>query len=268
MLAFQLRITVQRQWVVVGTVAFAVAAVVVTLVGLSSFRQVGLGAVGPAAVALINLALLLPTAQALLLAAHAMSGERESGFWALISARGAGRGTVVVSVWLAVTAATWLGLLVGFGAVAFILAGNVPVGDMTAFAAMVLTTMIVAASAAAVGVLIGAVTANRLQATLVALATWFIFAVGLDLLVIGLGVFLRAGEVGLLAAVAANPLSAGRVAALLLIDERGTVLGPVGTFLMSRLGLSGTLALLAAMVTAWTAGSLLAARQVLSWRDL
>ena len=45
---------------------FALAAGLATLLGLGSYRQLGLGAVGPAAAALVNLAILLPTAQAVL----------------------------------------------------------------------------------------------------------------------------------------------------------------------------------------------------------
>jgi Cu-processing system permease protein len=268
LLAFQVATIARGQWALVGTVVFAAAAVVVTILGLDSFRQVGLGAVGPAAVSLVNLALLLPTAQAVLLGAQAITAERETGFLATIAARGAGRGTIVLCVWLAVTAATWLALLTGFGGAALILAGNVPIDDLPAFLGVVLTTMLVAAAAAAIGVLIGSAVANRLRATLVALAAWFMLAVGLDVLVVGLGVFLRAGEAGLLLAIAANPFEAGRIAALLTIDARGAVLGPVGSFLLSRFELAGTLALLGGALAAWTVLPLLAARQLLRWRDL
>jgi ABC-type transport system involved in multi-copper enzyme maturation permease subunit len=268
LLTFQVATVVRGPWALVGTAVFAGAAIVVTVLGLDSFRQVGLGAVGPAAVALVNLALLLPTAQAVLLGAQQMTAERETGFLAAIAARGAGRGAIVVCVWLAVTAATWLALLSGFGAAALILAGNVPIDDLPAFAGVVAATLLVAAAAAAVGVLIGAAVANRLRAMLVGLAAWFMLAVGLDVLVVGLGVFLRVGELGLLAAVAANPFEAGRMAALLAIDARGAVLGPVGTFLLGRLGPEGTLALLGGIVVAWTALPIVAARQVLRWRDL
>jgi Cu-processing system permease protein len=204
----------------------------------------------------------------MLLAASAITAERERGFLAVVAARGVSRDALVVSVWLAATAAARLGLLVGFGAVALILAGNVPMSDMPTFAGLVLTTMLVAAAAAAIGVLVGSAAGSRLQATLLALAVWFVFAIGLELLVMGLGNFLRAGEPGLLAAVATNPLSACRMAALLLIDQRGAVLGPVGTYALSRLALPGTVALLMTVLAAWTALPLLAARQVLGRRDL
>jgi Cu-processing system permease protein len=268
LLTFHFAVIVRGRSALAGTIAFAVAAVVVSLLGLTSFRQLGVGAVGPAAVSLVNLALLLPTALAVLLAAHAVAGERESGFLAAVIARGARRGGIILSVWLAVTAATWFGLLTGFGVVALILAGNVPVDDLPSFGGVVLMTMLVATSAAAVGVLVGTAVGSRLQATVVGLAVWFMLAFGLDLLVIGLGVFLRAGEPALVLAVLANPFEAGRVAALLMIDARGAVLGPLGTFLLSRLEFAGTIAVLAGSIAAWTALPLFAARLLLRSRDL
>jgi Cu-processing system permease protein len=268
LLTFHFAVIARGRSALAGTVAFAVAAVVVTLLGLTSFRQLGVGAVGPAAVSLVNLALLLPTALAMLLAAHGVAAQRESGFLAAVIARGARRGGVILSVWLAVTAASWFGLLTGFGIVALILAGNVPMDDLPRFAGVVATAMLVAMSAAAVGVLVGMAVATRLQATVVGLAVWFMLAFGLDLLVIGMAVFARAGEPALILAVLANPLESGRVASLLMIDARGAVLGPLGTFLLSRLEFAGTIALLLGSIAAWTALPLFAARALLKARDL
>ena len=68
------------------------------------------------------------------------------------------------------------------------------------------------AVAAAAGVLVGTLVTNRLQASLVAVAAWFLLAIGLDLVVIGLGVFLSLGEPAILTAVLANPIESARVA--------------------------------------------------------
>ena len=268
LIAFQTRSVIRGKWSFVAILGFALAAAVVAFLGLGSFRQLGLGAVGPAAVSLLNLALLLPTAQALLLGALAMSGERESGFMAALQARGMSPVAAVAATWLAVTLSAWLSLAAGFGVAAIIVAGNVPAADLPVFFAIMLICAACSAVAAAIGVLIGATVTNRLQASLVAVAAWFVLALGLDLLVIGLGVFLALGEPAILTAVLVNPIEAARVAALMLLDADGGALGTMGTYLMSNFGQTASLGLFVAALVAWTLVPLGAASAILSRRDL
>jgi Cu-processing system permease protein len=268
LVTFQARSVIRGRWSIVAILGFAVAAAMVAFLGLGSFRQLGLGAVGPAAVSLLNLALLLPTAQALLLGALALSGERESGFMAAMRARGMGPGAAIVATWLAVTLSAWLSLAAGFGVVALIVAGNVPMADMVVFFSIMLICAACAAVAAAIGVLVGAAVTNRLQASLVAIAAWFLLALGLDLVIIGLGVFLSLGEPAILAAVLANPIESARVAALLLLDASGGALGAMGTYLSENYGSNGSLALLIGTLAAWILLPLGVASWTLGRRDL
>jgi ABC-type transport system involved in multi-copper enzyme maturation permease subunit len=268
LMTFQARSVLRGRWSIVGILGFAIASAVVAFLGLGSFRQLGLGAVGPAAVSLLNLALLLPTAQALLLGALALSGERESGFMAALRARGLGPFAVVGATWLAVTLSAWLSIAAGFGVVAAIVAGNVPAGDMPVFFGIMLLCGLCAAVASAVGVLVGAVVTNRLQASLVAVAAWFLLALGLDLVVIGLGVFLALGEPAILAAVLANPIESARVAALLLLDASGGALGTMGIYLAESLGRVASLGLLASALLVWLLLPLGLATAALGRRDL
>lgn len=268
LVTFQARSVVRGRWSIVAILAFAVAAAIVAFLGLGSFRQLGLGAVGPAAVSLLNLALLLPTAQALLLGALALSGERESGFMAALRARGMSSRAAILATWLAVTLSAWLSLIAGFAVVALIVAGNVPSGDMPVFFAIMLICGACAAVAAAVGVLVGSAVTNRLQASLVAIATWFLLALGLDLVVIGLGVFLALGEPAILVAVLANPIESARVAALLLLDASGGALGTMGLYLSETIGRAASLVLLSAALALWVVVPLGLASYILGRRDL
>ena len=268
LVTFQARSVLRGRWSIIAVLSFALASAAVALLGLSSFRQLGLGAVGPAAVAFLNLALLLPTAQALLLGALALSGERESGFMAALRARGLGPVSVVLAIWLAVTLSAWLSLIAGFAAVAIIVAGNVPAADIPTFLSILVVCASCAGVAAAIGVLVGSVVTNRLQASLVGIAAWFVLALGLDLLVIGLGVFLSLGEPAIIAAVLANPIESARVAGLLLLDASGSALGTTGIYLDDNLGRNGSLAVLALSLGAWSRLPIGAAAWVLGRRDL
>lgn len=238
---------------IVAMVVFAVATGLVTVLGLSSFRQVGLGSVGPAAAALVNLALLLPTAQGVLVGALTMTADRERGFGAMLRARGVRPAALVLTAWLAVTLSTWLSISAGFGVAAIIVAGNVPLDDLVTFTGIFGVALAAAAAATAVGVLIGSFAGTRLQAVLVGLAAWFMLAIGFDLIVIGLAAFLRLGEAAVVGAILVDPLTSARVAALLLLDAQAGVLGPTGAYLLGRLGSDGALLALVGVVLVWTA---------------
>jgi hypothetical protein len=102
----------------------------------------------------------------------------------------------------------------------------------------------------------------------VAIAAWFLLALGLDLVVIGLGVFLALGEPAILAAVLANPIEAARVAALLLLDASGGALGTMGLYLADALGRIASLGLLVSALLVWLTVPLALASAALGRRDL
>ena len=264
---FRARTLLRGKATIAATLVFCFTTGLVALVGLGSFRQVGLGSVGPAAAALVNLALLLPTAQGVLLGAMMLTADRESGFGTMLRARGVSPAALVWTAWLAVALSSWLSLGAGFGLAAIVVAGNVPVGDLPVFVALLGVSAAAAAAAAAIGVLVGALVTTRLQAALAGVATWFALAVGFDLAVIGLGAFLRLGEIAIIAAIVADPFTAARVSALLLLDSEAGILGPTGAYLLDRLGHGGAVAALLAVVVGWTLLPLALARAVVTRRD-
>ncbi len=253
---FRARSLLRGTSTIAAVLVFSVATGLVAFLGLGSFRQVGLGSVGPAAAALVNLALLLPTAQAVLVGAMTMTADRESGFGAMLRARGLGAPALVLTAWLAVSLSAWLSIAAGFGLAALIVAGNVPLDDLPVFLALGGVSFAASGAAAAVGVLVGALASTRLHAAVGGIAVWFALAIGFDLVVVGLGAFLRLGEAAVLGAIVADPLTAARVAALLVLDPGAGVLGPTGAYLVERLGRDGAAAALMAVVGAWTALSL------------
>ncbi len=266
--AFEARVILRGRGTLVGMAAYGLASLMVTLLGLTSFAQLGLGAVGPAAVALLNLALLLPTVQAMTVGAMTLAGEREGSFLTMLRAQGSSAWSLVTASWLGVALSAGLSTLVGFGVAGVLLATTVPLADLLAFFVLLVVALLVAAAAAAIGTLIGAVADNRLQAGLAAVAVWFVVAIGLDLLLLGLGAFARIGELALIGAVLVNPLETGRVLALLALDPEGGALGPAGTFVLTRLGLLPAVGVLIATLLAWVAVPLALAARILARRDL
>ncbi len=264
---FRTRTLLRGRATIAAALVFCLATGLVALLGLGSFRQVGLGSIGPAAAGLVNLALLLPTAQALVVGGMTLTVDRESGFGAMLLARGVRPASLVVTAWLAVTLSSWLSIMAGFGLAAIIIAGNVPLGDLPVFVGLIGVSLAASAAAAAVGTLVGALVTTRSQATIAGVAAWFILAVGFDLVIVGLGAFLRFGEAAVIGAIAADPLTAARVSALLLLDPGAGVLGPTGAYLLDRLGHGGAVAALLAVVVAWTVLPLALATASVTRRD-
>ena len=196
-----------------------------------------------------------------------LTADRESGFGAMLRARGVPPVALVLTAWLAAALSSWLALGAGFGLAAIVIAGNVPVGDLPVFAALLGVAAVAAGAAAAVGVLVGALVTTRLQAALAGVATWFVLAVGFDLAVIGLGAFLRLGEIAIIGAIVADPFTAARVSALLLLDSEAGILGPTGAYLLDRLGYGGAIAALFAVVIGWTLVPLALATTAVRRRD-
>jgi len=252
----------------VALVGFALGAVVVVLLGLTSFRQLGLRTIGPGTAALLNLSLLLPTALAIVMAAGTVASGQESGFLAMIRARRLPASAVVVGLWLAVVTAACVTLAAGFGAASLVLAGNVSAEDLLVFGALFGDSAAAVAASASIGILLGVLVRTRLQATLLALGVWFILAVGLDLVIIALGVFLAAGEPALLVAAIANPVQSARLLGLLLLDADAAGVGPLATYLGAQLGPTAAQALLVGTLAAWTVVPLALASHALRRRDL
>jgi Cu-processing system permease protein len=266
--AWELKAAVRSRWVVGTAVVFAAIALAVTLLGLNALRDLGLSGVGPASAGLVNLGVLLPPLLGLLLGAGSVAGARERGLLAMMVAQPVSRTGLVGGIFLGLAAALWVTVAAGFGLAALVLAGVAKVSDLAPFGALVLATLAVGTAGLAVGIGISSVASGRTQALAFAVAVWFVLALGMDLALAGLGPAVRLGPEGLLGAVLANPLEAGRILALLAADPSGAALGPFGAFLVDRFGAGGSAVLLGGAIGAWTLVPLLVARSALGRRPI
>jgi hypothetical protein len=106
------------------------------------------------------------------------------------------------------------------------------------------------------------------QAVTLAVGLWIVLSLGVDLALAALAPSVDLGPTGLLVAILANPLEAGRILALLGTNFEGTALGPFGAYLLTTFGRWGTVALLVGDLVAWTLVPLLVARWALPRKDL
>jgi Cu-processing system permease protein len=263
---WELKGAVRSRWVLGTAGVFAAVTLGVTLLGLGSLRELGLSGVGPASAGLVNLGVLLPPLMGLLLGAGSLAGARERGLLAMMATQPVRRSTLVLGVFLGLAAALWLTVAIGFGLAALVLAGVAEVGDLAPLGALVASTLVVSTAGLALGIVLSAFAAGRTQAVALAVALWFVMALGMDLALAGLGPTIHLGPRGLLAAVMLNPLEAARVLALLAAEPSGTALGPFGAYLVGAFGTGGAAALLVASLAAWVFAPLALARWALPRR--
>jgi ABC-type transport system involved in multi-copper enzyme maturation permease subunit len=266
--SWEYRTAVRARWVLTMAVVFGLLCVVVTLLAFRTVRELGLSGIGPASATLVNLGVLLPSLMGLLLGAGSLVGAREQGMLAMICAQPLRRSAVATGAFLGLTASLCATLGIGFGVAMLIIAGVATASDVPALVTLIGATLGVGAASVAIGVAISSLVSNRVQALTLAVGLWIVLSLGVDLALAALAPSVHLGPTGLLAAVLANPLEAGRILALLGTNFEGTALGPFGAYLVGTFGRWGAVALLAASLVAWTLVPLRVARWALPRKDL
>jgi len=265
---WELKGAVRSRWVLGTAIVFAAISLGVTLLGLDSLRGLGLSGVGPASAGLVNLGVLLPPLMGLLLGAGSLAGARERGLLAMMVAQPVSRSTLIGGMFVGLAAALWVTVALGFGLAALVLAGVAKVSDLAPLGALVATTLGVGTAGLALGIGLSSVAGGRTQAVALAVAAWFVLALGMDLALAGLGPAVHLGSEGLLTAVLLNPLEGGRILALLAANPTGTALGPFGAYLVDRFGTGGASVLISGSIALWTLVPLLVARWALRRRPI
>lgn len=265
---WELRRLLRMRWLPVIVAVFAAACVANAVLGLRSLRALGFTGVGASLDGLVALGVLMPPLLALVLGAGALSSARERGLLSMLAAQPIRRSTIVVASFLAVAAVVAATVGLGFGAALLVLSGAAGGEDLLQLLVVVLATLGTSLAAAALGVLLGAVTASRLQAVAGAVVMWFALALGMDLLFAGLAPGLRLGPRSLLAMIMVNPVEQGRVLTLLVIRPDPAALGPFGSYLDARFGIPTSLGLLSGVLAAWTVAPVAAACAALRRRDV
>jgi len=263
----ELREALRNRWLVGYAALFAALALGLSLIGLRMAGAVGLEGYGRTTASLLNLCLSLVPLIALLLGSVGLSGDRETGLLELFLAQPASRAQWLIGRFAGYWAAIGLATLLGFGIAGVLIGLATGAAGGAQYVAFLGIALALAAVFLAIGSAIAVTARNRVQAMAVALGIWFATVVVFDLALIAAGALAGAGVRALAAAVLLNPVEVARILALLLLDPGLEVLGPVGGFLVARLGTPGTAALLAIALAAWVAGPLLAALALFETRD-
>jgi len=264
---YELHEAIRNRWLLAYGALFAVLALGLSLVGLSTIGAVGLEGYGRTTASLINLCLLLVPLVALLLGSTGISGDRESGALELFLAQPIDRSELLVGRFVGSLAAIGLATVTGFGLAGVLVGLATGANGGLQYLAFLGIALALAAVYLAIGIATSVVARSRIKATAVARVIWFISVVFFDLVLIGAGAVAGAGTRLLAALLLLNPVDIARVLALLLLDSSLEMLGPVGGFLVTRFGSGGATGLLIGALAVWTVAPVLVAIAVFDGRD-
>lgn len=267
MTRYELNEAIRNRWLLAYGALFAVLALGLSLIGLSTIGAVGLEGYGRTTASLINLCLLLVPLVALLLGSAGISGDRESGALELFLAQPVERSELLVGRFVGSLAAIGLATLTGFGLAGVLVGLATGANGGLQYLGFLSIALALAAVYLAIGIAISVAARSRIRATAVALVVWFTSVVFFDLLLIGAGAIAGAGTRLLAALLLLNPVDIARLLALLLLDSSLEMLGPVGGFLIAQFGSGGTTGVLVAALVLWIIAPVLIAVALFDGRD-
>lgn len=254
--AHELREALRNRWLLAYAALFATLALGLSLVGLRLAGAVGLEGYGRTTASVLNLTLGLVPLAALLLAATGLTGDREVGTLEVFLAHPISRAEFILGRFLGAFGAVALATVLGFGVAGALIGLATGAAGGLQYLAFLGIALALGATSLAIGTAIAVSVRTRLQASGLALAAWFASVVLLDLIVIAVGATAGAGVRALAAAVLLNPVEVARILALRLLDPTLEVLGPVGGYLIARLGPAGAVVLLLLTLAGWTVAPL------------
>ncbi len=265
LLRFELRAARRARTVPVFALGFAVASIVVALVGLSAGGVVAVQGFARTSVSLLQLVLWVVPMLALLTGAVAGAECHELEF---IAALPVARRDMLFARWLAWTVALGAGMVIGLGTAGMVIGLLAGSADAWRYLRLIGVAGLTLAASQAVGLLIGVAARSRARAIAVAVVVWFVLVIGVDLGAIGVLAIFPPSPAGwgLSVLLMADPIDSARVLGLALF-QTDVVAGPTGAALRRVLGGWGAWALLIGML-AWTIGPLLIAGRRLTKSDL
>ncbi len=264
--AFETRLALRGRAILVAALTFAVTAALVAGLGLVTFRQLGLQAVTPSAIALLDLILLVPTLVAVVVGASALSAPGDAALRAMLRARGLSAPAIATAKLIAAATASWIIVLAGAGSAALVLVGTASARDLAVLSVIVVSSLLCCAAMAGAGLVVGALLRGRAEALLAGLAVWAVLALGVDLVLMAVAPLLRGASAPLLIAAALDPIEAARLAGLVAMGADAQVLGATGALLRSSLGAGPSLLALIGVELAWTAALWVVASKVFGQR--
>ncbi|MGE3773474.1 MAG: ABC transporter permease [Gammaproteobacteria bacterium] len=251
---------IRSLWVLAIALLFTVFALAIAYFGGAQQGTVGFRSIGFTIASLVSLVIYLIPLIALLLGFDAIVGERERGSLDLLLSLPITRVELLLGKYLGLAAALAFSTLAGFGLVALVLARQLDLGGLGAYASFMLSSILLGCAFLAVAVLLSVIASDRTRASGLAIATWFLFVLLFDLMLLGLLVVGggRIGGAALPYLLLLNPADIFRILNVHAIEDVGSAYG-LATVFPPELAHDG---LLYAALVAWCVVPLVVA----AWR--
>jgi Cu-processing system permease protein len=265
LLRFELATARRARTVALFAAGFAVASLAVALVGLSAGGAVAVQGFARTSVSLLQLVVWVVPLLALLTGSVAGAECHELEF---VVALPLARHQLLFARWAAWTLALGAALVIGLGLAGIAIALLAGAADGGRYLALVVVAWLLLAATLSLGLAIGVSTRSRTRAVSIAILTWFVLVVGVDLAAIGVLAILppRDAGWGLSLLLLADPVDAARTLGLGLF-RADVIAGPTGAALRRVLGGWGAWWLVAGLA-AWTALPLYLGGRRFARRDL
>ncbi len=185
--AQEIRVGMRNRWVLATTLLMASLALSLALLGSAPIGTVKADRLAVTVVSLASLTIFLVPLIALLLSFDAIVGEHERGTLMLLLSYPVARWQVVVGKWSGHVTILALATVIGYGAAAAALAFNATVASQAwpAYAAMVLTSIMLGAAFVALGCLASTLVHERATAAGIAVGLWLFFVLIYDTALLG-----------------------------------------------------------------------------------
>ena len=186
--AQEIRVGLRNRWVVATTLLLAALALSLVLLGSAPTGVVKADPLAVVVVSLASLTIFLIPLIALLLSFDAIVGEQERGTLMLLLSYPVARWQVIVGKALGQICILGFATLLGYGVAAAALAMKVDIGTpaWTAFAAMVLTSIMLGAAFVSMGMLASTIVRERATAAGLAVGIWLLFVLLYDTALLGM----------------------------------------------------------------------------------
>lgn len=260
------RDALRGRWAIGVAGLLAASMLAVTIVGSKGAQELGLRHRGATWASAIGIALLLPSLIGMLLGSATISAARERGDLVMLMAQPVRRSVLVAGIGSGLVVVLWVVILGGSG-ISLLIAGGGPGVTTSGLVTLAVVSAAVAAAGVSIGLALGSRCRSRAEASVWTTVTWFVLALGIDMLLTAISSGVALGPRVLLAVVVLDPLECARVLALLLGDSGDVALGPFGSYITTSLGAGRTEIVLSLTLAAWIVVPGVGASWILSRRD-
>jgi Cu-processing system permease protein len=243
----------RNKWLLGYTVLLALLGLAVAYTGLGSAAGLSLTMFGRTTATLINLTLFLAPLVGVSLGAGTISGERDQGTLDHLLSQPIERGELLLGKYIGLWTSLLLATLIGFAPAGVVVAAFAGVESFYSFLIFPLLAQLVISAMLALGLMISVSSSGRSQSQTFAILVWFVFVLAYDLLLLSSFSITKFSADILAVLLLLNPIDAGRVLSILLLEPDLYMLGPAGAFLIESVGTFGTGALLLSSLLIWTA---------------